>query len=210
MVAVMVVRLWRAVCPGAEDGVAAGMVSFASGADVEEENAMKTVVVYESMYGNTHQVAECIAEVARTRGDVVLVPVSGATSEVLKDADVLIVGGPTHAHGMTSSATRRGALADAPKKHIDLDPDAEGPGLRDWFEDLPMCTASRAVAFDTRFAGPPALTGRASKGIGNRLRHHGFELLAAPESFLVDKQNHLVDGEVERARRWASELLQSV
>ena len=38
---------------------------------------MKTVVVYESVYGNTHQVAECIAEVARTKGEVMVVPVSG-------------------------------------------------------------------------------------------------------------------------------------
>ena len=39
---------------------------------------MKTVVVYESMYGNTHLVANEIADVADGFGDVVLVPASKA------------------------------------------------------------------------------------------------------------------------------------
>ena len=171
---------------------------------------MKTVVVYESMYGNTHQVAECIAEAARTKGEVVVVPVSGATAEVVAGADVLIVGGPTHAHGMTSAMTRRGAVADAEKKHLQLDPDAVGMGLREWFDRLDPKQHARAVAFDTRFDGPLVFTGRAAKGISKRLHDHGFALCAEPESFLVDKANHLVDGEADRARRWAADLLETV
>ena len=49
----------------------------------------------------------------------------------------------------------------------------------------------------------PLLTGRASKGIEKRLAKHGYDLVADPESFIVDKQNHLIDGEAERARQWA-------
>jgi hypothetical protein len=169
---------------------------------------MKTVVVYESMYGNTHHLAECIGEAAAVRGETVVVPVVGATPELIADADVLIVGGPTHMHGMTSVASRKGAVTDAPKKHLQLDSAADGLGLREWFEQLDPSTHARAVAFDTRHDGPPAFTGRASKSISKRLSQHGFTLLAEPESFLVDKENHLLDGESERARRWAADVLE--
>ena len=50
------------------------------------------------------------------------------------------------------------------------------------------------------------MTGRAPKGIARRLRHHGYELLAEPESFLVDRQNHLLPGEEERAAAWGTQL----
>jgi flavodoxin len=171
---------------------------------------MKTVIVYESMYGNTHQVAECIGEAARVHGEAVVVSVAAATADVIADADVLIVGGPTHVHGMTSTMSRRGAVDDAPKKHLQLERDADGLGLREWFEHLSPAVHARAVAFDTRFDGPLVFTGRASKSISKRLSRHGCSLLAEPESFLVDKENHLVDGETDRARRWAAEVLEAV
>ena len=45
---------------------------------------------------------------------------------------------------------------------------------------------------------PPLLTGRASRGIEKRLIKVGYDLVADPESFLVDKQSHLLPGEAER------------
>lgn len=169
---------------------------------------MKTVIIYESLYGNTHQIAEGIAETAHSRGDVVLVPVAHATPEVIVDANLVIVGGPTHIHGLTWSATRHVAESDAEKHEgVVLDDDAEGPGLRTWFHLVGHVDDTPSAAFDTRFDGPAELTGRASRGIGRRLRHHGFREIAEPESFLVDKENHLIDGEVDRARVWAGEVL---
>jgi hypothetical protein len=172
---------------------------------------MKTVVIYESMYGNTHVIAEGVAEAARRHGEVVLVPVSGATADVIAHADLVIVGGPTHGHGMSWAPTRRTAVEDAAKHdELELDPDAEGPGLRDWFHEVDKVDGTPAVAFDTRFDAAPAFTGRASVGISRRLRHHGFREIAKPESFLVDKENHLIAGEAERAERWASELFEQL
>jgi len=63
-----------------------------------------------------------------------------------------------------------------------------------------------AAAFDTRLSGIPALTGRASRGISALLKRRGYRLLAAPESFLVSKQNALLDGETARARSWGALL----
>lgn len=166
---------------------------------------MKTVIVYESMFGNTHLIAEHLADAARRHGEVNLVPVSHARSDIIAGADLVIVGGPTHIHGMSWSATRHTAIADA-NKHDDLDPNAEGPGLRDWFRRVDDVRFVPAAAFDTRLDGNPSATGRASKGISRRLRLHDFHEIAEPESFLLDKDNELVPGEAERAQKWADSL----
>ena len=168
---------------------------------------MHAIVVYESMYGNTHEVAAAIGRGLAGAGDVAVVSVDGATPEVLAGADLLVVGGPTHAHGMSRTSTRTSAVeaADDPDKHLVLDPDAEGEGLRDWFDDLGELTA-RGAAFDTRADISAALSGRASKGIAKRLRKHGIAQIVEPTSFLVHKDNTLVEGELDRAERWGREL----
>lgn len=165
----------------------------------------KALVVYESMYGNTHVVADHIAAGLRTRTETTVVPVGEATPELLVDVSLLVVGGPTHVHGMTSSTSRKSAVEDG--EQPDLDPDAEGPGLRDWFHGLTRPEVRRfGVAFDTRVKGPPAITGRASKGIDKRIRRHGYAQLVEPMSFLVDKDNHLIEGEADRATTWGVQL----
>ena len=68
---------------------------------------MRAVVVYESMYGNTHVVASNIADGLRAAYEVTLVPVAEASEDLVAEADLLIVGGPTHMHGLSSSASRR-------------------------------------------------------------------------------------------------------
>lgn len=168
---------------------------------------MRAVVVYESMFGNTHVVADHIATGLAATHEVSVVPVHDATVELLDGVDLLIVGGPTHVHGMTSERTRAAAVETAAKPGSDvvLDPDAEGEGLRDWFDDLPELSGVRAAAFDTRVGSvAPIVSGRASKGIARRLRHHGLDLVVEPESFLVDADNHLMEGEAARASAWAS------
>jgi hypothetical protein len=169
---------------------------------------MHAVVVYESMFGNTHVVADHIANgLKASYGKVSVVPVGDATIELVAEADLLIVGGPTHAHGLSSSPTRTSATEMAAKDdQLDLDEDAEGPGLRDWFDSLPEGARRAAAAFDTRVDGPALLTGRASKGIERRLKRHGYSLVTDPESFLVDKENHLLDGEADRAIQWGETL----
>jgi Flavodoxin len=174
---------------------------------------MKAVVVFESMYGNTHVVADHIADGLRTQFETVVVPVGEATEELVTDAALLVVGGPTHVHGMTSSMSRKSAIEAATKDDdLELDPDAEGPGLRDWFHRRSRSTGRHGVgaAFDTRLKASPLVTGRASKGIAKRLHQHGYELVVEPESFLVDDQNHLIDGEAERACSWGESVASSL
>ena len=168
---------------------------------------MRAVVVYESMYGNTHLVADAIGAGLKTAFDVTVVPVAQASQTVLARADLVVVGGPTHAHGMSRAATRKAAVegADKPDSLLELDPDAPGPGLREWFGSLGRYPA-KAAAFDTRLHGPAAMTGQASKGVARLLRAHGFDVIAKPASFLVTKDNRLDLHETDRAREWGAGL----
>jgi hypothetical protein len=166
---------------------------------------MRALVVYESMYGNTHAVAIGIAASLRASHDVTVVPVTRATRELVDAADLLVVGGPTHAHGLSTGTSRRSALQAARQQGtaLTVDPDADGPGLRGWLAGL-GAARGLAVAFDTRMAGSPLLTGQASRGIARHLKRHGYRMVAAPESFLVTRRNALLPGESEHAASWGA------
>ncbi len=168
---------------------------------------MRAIVVYESMYGNTHRIAEAIGEGLRETGEADVVSVHDATAPLVAGADLVVVGGPTHAHGMSREATRQGAkdALDKPGTDLELDPDAAGDGVREWLAGLGS-TSGRAAAFDTRVDMAPVITGRASKGIAKRLQRHGFDVVAEPMSFLVTKETHLEPHEEERARDWGRSL----
>jgi hypothetical protein len=140
-------------------------------------------------------------------GIVVVVPVPEAGRELLVDTDLLVVGGPTHFHGMSRARTRKwaGAIARNPRSDLVLDRDAQGPGVRDWLGSLGQ-GHTRVAVFDTRRKGPAILWGRASKGIGRTLRRHGFQMVSKPESFFVTVDNHLKRGEEVRAQQWGKRL----
>ena len=168
---------------------------------------MKVLVVYESSYGNTHLIADAIGEGLGSAHTVTVVPVGKATKELVDPVDLVVVGGPTHVHGMSRPATR-GQAADAahqPGSSLVLDADAEGQGLREWFEVLPSGDAFGA-AFDTRLDASALLTGRASKGINKQLRRHGLREIAEPMSFLVTKESQLATGQQDAARAWGQLL----
>jgi hypothetical protein len=168
---------------------------------------MHAFIVYESMFGNTHAVADDIADGLRPAFEVTVVPVKEATDELIAAADLLVCGGPTHAHGLSGDVSRRAAIqmAGDEESGLAMDEDSAGPGLRDWFHGFENRHVG-AAAFDTRYEGGAAKTGRASLGIAQRLRRHGFVLVVPPESFLVDEHNHLLPGEAERAKNWGASL----
>ena len=73
--------------------------------------------------------------------NVQCVPVGEASAEV-GSADLLVVGGPTHIRGMTTGFSRKIGISGEEKAEAkgepthELEPDAEAPGLREWFDDL--------------------------------------------------------------------------
>jgi len=163
------------------------------------------------MYGNTHLVADAIGRGLARSSEVTVVSVDDADLALVADADLVVVGGPTHVHGVSRASTRKAAIEQASELDSGdevLDADAGGAGLRDWFETLAAVDTDSA-AFDTRTEAPALLTGRASTGIAKRLRHHGFRVVTEPESFLVTKDNHLVRDEEARAEEWGAQLAEA-
>lgn len=171
---------------------------------------MRAAVVYESMYSNTHRIAEQIAAGLAGSVDAAVLSVPEG-DEALAGVELLVVGGPTHVHGLSRESTRRAAeeAAEKPDSGLAMDLSANGPGVRDWLAALGTVELHAAV-FDTRMDGPEWFTGRASKKIAKRLHLSGCTLVVEPESFLVTKQNELEPGELERARRWGEQLAAAV
>ncbi len=179
---------------------------------------MQAVIVYESLYGNTRRIAEAVADgvhEAAPDADVRCLEVSAASQDVTRSADLLVVGGPTHMHGLSSGLSRKLATSSTARKDKEPDspsatrpkPEAPVTGLRNWFHSLPDAdSGAHAAAFDTR--GEAKGSGGAAGGIARRLEHHHFDLVADPEGFVVQgAEGPLRDGELDRAREWGKQLV---
>ena len=166
---------------------------------------MSAIVIYESVYGNTRAIAEAIAE---GLGDARVLPVHEAPDHV-RDNELVVIGGPTHIHGMATSRSRQvavEALHEDGNEH-QIEPGAtEEPGLRAWLRELPEEPDVKAATFDTRLDRSPWVTGAASRGIAKRLRHRRYDVVDT-ESFLVEEsEGPLAEGELDRAREWGRKL----
>lgn len=176
---------------------------------------MDVAIVYESLLGHTRAVAEAIADGVRD-GDpaahVTLMRVAEAKTGQIERAVLLVVGGPTHVHGMTSGPTRRTGLESEQKatgeQGLEFTPEAgaAGPGLRDWFGALPKARpGAYAAAFDTR---ADFRLGGAARKISHRLRRHGYHLVNGPEGFIIEgTEGPLRAGECDKARAWGARLV---
>ncbi|MBF6090561.1 flavodoxin domain-containing protein [Nocardia cyriacigeorgica] len=167
---------------------------------------MRARVVYESMYGNTAAVARAIADGLAEHASVEVLDVATADIAPLPPVDLVVVGGPTHAFGLSRPNTRADA-ATRTEKRVTVD-----IGIREWLDDLPPVPAgSRAAAFGTKVAKPPWLPGSSARGAAKRLRRLGYQLVGEPADFVVDgMMGPLIDGELVRARTWAEELAAAV
>ena len=63
--------------------------------------------IYQSMFGSTRQMAEAIAEGLRGAMVVSIIAAPEVGTVGLVNPDLLVVGAPTHAHGMPRQVTRR-------------------------------------------------------------------------------------------------------
>lgn len=160
------------------------------------------LVVYESLFGNTRQIAEAVADGLRTGMEVVLVDVGAAPEAVSPDVDLLVVGGPTHAFSMSRQSTR----ADAARQGADTQA-AAGIGLREWVARITTGDVRPSVAaYDTKIR-QPRLPGSAARAALQRLRRAGFRPVAPAANFYVDgTPGPLTGGELERARAWGKHL----
>ena len=162
----------------------------------------RALVIFESMFGNTRTIAEAVVEGLSSRFVTDLTEVSLAPTRIAGDVSIVVVGGPTHAFGLTRPRTRQDAATQADEPLV-----SPAGGVREWLEAAERPRSSvRAAAFDTRI-DKPRVPGSAARGAEKRLRRLGFRVVAAAESFYVTgTKGPLVPGEVERARRWAEQV----
>jgi flavodoxin len=145
---------------------------------------MNTLIIYDSAFGNTEQVACAMADRLAEYGMVRLFQLPESTSFERRDADVLIVGGPTQRHG--TSPAMRAFLAGIPRRTL------RGLG---------------AAAFDTRYHMSAWKSGSAAASIASKLKRAGAFLILPAESFFVaEQEGPLEKGELERAAQWAEQV----
>jgi flavodoxin I len=160
---------------------------------IKKRKIMKTLVVYDSYFGNTEKIARAIGD-ALQADSVHVVRVSELEPGQLHGVHKLIVGSPTRA--FRPSDAIKAFLKNLSKQE-----------LRD----------VRVAAFDTRVdiakVNSAVLSffvnifGYAAQPIAKSLQKKGGKLAAAPEGFFVkDKEGPLEDGELERAANWAKSL----
>lgn len=160
---------------------------------------MRALIVYESMFGNTEEIARSVAKGVGRHIAVDLVEVGTAPPVPPDDVDLLIVGAPTHAFGLSRPGTRRTAAEQAGNSLV-----SRGDGLREWLDRLaPPIHPVTAAAFDTRFNKPRWLTGSAAIAASRVLWGHGYHLVTDPQSFFVTSTSGpIAEGEQARAQQW--------
>ena len=152
---------------------------------------MKTLVLYESIYGNTEKIAQSIG--SAMTGNVKVLRIGEVNHCELESIDFLIVGSPTHGFRPTKS-------------------------VQTFIESIPGDTLKgvNVATFDTRIPTSEVGTGLrllmkmggyAAPRIAQVLKKKGGNLAVPPEGFFVkDKEGPLKDGELERAASWAKEV----
>jgi flavodoxin len=158
---------------------------------------MKAMVVYDSVFGNTEQVAQAMGRALGAPADDAARWVPEVKPEQLLGLDVLIVGSPTRKFQPT-------------------------PATKQLLKSIPAqgLTGVKVAAFDTRFSVEDTdsailafvvrLFGYAAKPIADRLERKGGALALPPEGFIVEgTEGPLREGELERAAEWARRVAAS-
>lgn len=163
---------------------------------------MKTVVIYESMFGNTRDIARATAEGLAEWSDVSITDVDSALLTVPTDVALVVAGGPTHAFSMSRQATRYDAVSRGAVR-------ASSRGLREWLGAVSVTTPVSLATFDTH-TKQRWVPGSASRAAAKEGRARGFVPVASRSFYVSDIQGPLVAGELERARHWGRSLQSAV
>lgn len=155
---------------------------------------MKSLVVYDSFFGNTEEIARAVAGVLASAGEVKAARVGDVDHGDLEGVELLVVGSPTRAFRAT-------------------------PATMEFLKELPPRSLAgvRVAAFDTRVDVAKVeskvltfmvkLFGYAAQPIAKGLEKRGGLRAAVPEGFFVsDKEGPISEGERDRAEAWARSL----
>lgn len=154
---------------------------------------MKITIVYDSVFGNTAEVATAIADEFEDDNVVKLMTVQEAKTLDLTGTELLIIGSPTRGFRPT-------------------------PQISEFLGGLKSAPGMKAAVFDTRLdletVHPAPLRwvidagGYAVARMNEILRRQGFVQKGEPAGFLVSgTEGPLKLGEIERAAKWARDLV---
>ena len=147
---------------------------------------MKALIVYDSAYGNTEEIAKSIG--SAITGDVKVLRAGEVNPSDLESIDLLIAGSPTYGGRPT-------------------------PVVRDFLNKVPKAAINgiNVAAFDTRISARwVRIFGYAAGKIAGLLKRKGGILVLSPEGFFVKgTKGPLKEGELERAASWAKEVVKS-
>jgi flavodoxin I len=148
---------------------------------------METLVVYDSLYGNTEIIARAIG--AAIPGEVQVLRVGQVDAGQLETVDLLIIGSPTHGSLPTEAIQGLVGKIGAPARQ-----------------------GAKLATFDTRLSWRFLRRwGFAASKMADTLEEKGWTLAGAPGGFFVKglKKGPLKRGEAERAAAWAKTLVES-
>ena len=158
---------------------------------------MKVLIVYDSVFGNTEQIAQAIGNSLGSKENVEILRVSDMKPEQLIGLELLIVGSPTRVFKPTKA-------------------------IMNFLNKIPLNVLKgvKVAAFDTRISTADVnsrllnilvkLFGYAAKPIAYKLEKKGGSLIIPPEGFFVkDSEGPLKDGELERAADWAKSIMKT-
>ena len=163
------------------------------------------LVVFESMFGNTARAARAVAQGLEKAGmDVEVVDVRSAPVVLPPDLDLLVVGAPTHAFGLSRPATRTDAVrqgaSPGPRRHRST------RVARRACEVAPE-SSTLVAAFDTHASRVRWLPQAASASILRLARRRGLEPVGRHLGLVVnDVKGPLADGERERATEFGEHI----
>ena len=157
---------------------------------------MKSLILYDSQFGNTEKIAQAIARGLEESHEVTMLRVSQASADQLTGFDLVVAGSPTQ--GFRATKASSALLKGLPKKAF---------------------KGVKVTAFDTRFTEQkikesarflPTLVkmfGYAAEPLAEQMVSKGGQLIVPAEGFFVgDTEGPLLEGELERAESWGKQL----
>lgn len=168
---------------------------------------MSVLIIVESMFGNTYAIAEQVAagmRAASPHTEIEVVRIEEAPADPPASVTLLLLGGPTHAFGMSREQTRADAIrrgAAGAQQRV---------GMREWIERATVRTDLPVVTFDTHVR-LKIIPGSAAKSAALELLERGFLQARRGLTFYVDDTpGPLAPDELGRARAWGAELARAL